>query len=195
MAIYSIYKFTNLVNHKAYIGITANPIKRKKTHLSMAMNGSEYLIHKALRKYGEDQFDFEVIAQTWSKDFAFELEQSFIEEFHSYSNDIRFGGYNMTKGGDGVDSETARRNIRARNTKAVADGTHNFQGAAGAELQKSRIEAGTHNWSGEKGKALSQARMKEGTHNQLILNTCPHCAKSGKGSVMFRHHFDNCKMR
>lgn len=195
MTIYSLYKFTNLVNHKVYIGITNNPDRRQKVHRSMAANDSQYLIHKALRKYGDDRIVFEVIAQTWSKELAFELEKHFINEYQSYSHDASFGGYNMTKGGDGVDSDTARRNIRIRNAKAVAAGTHNFQGDAGSEFQKDRISSGVHNWAGDKGKLLSKARIANGTHNQLIVHKCPHCAKTGKGSVMFRHHFEQCKHR
>lgn len=34
-------------------------------------------------------------------------------------------------------------------------------------------------------------------HRQPILKSlkCPYCNKEGKGSVMYRHHFDNCKIK
>jgi hypothetical protein len=48
--------------------------------------------------------------------------------------------------------------------------------------------------------------LKEGKHNfqtkehlekmslqQKIVRECPHCGKKGRGSVMFRYHFDKCK--
>lgn len=28
-----------------------------------------------------------------------------------------------------------------------------------------------------------------------VERTCPHCNKVGKGTVMFRHHFDKCKLK
>ena len=43
---------------------------------------------------------------------------------------------------------------------------------------------------------LRQKLMKErGTHNSQKEHTCPHCNKIGKGNMMFRWHFDNCKKR
>jgi group I intron endonuclease len=195
VAIYSIYTFTNMTNQKVYVGISNNPERRMKTHISMSNNSSNYLLHKAIRKYGVDKFTFNVIAQTWTKELAFSLEQYFIDDLASYFHDSRFGGYNMTKGGDGVDSETARKNIQKRNKSAVAAGTHNFQGDTGSQMQKDRFAAGTHNWSGDNGKLLSKQRFDDGTHNQLLVHVCPHCQKRGKGAVMFRHHFERCKHR
>lgn len=32
-------------------------------------------------------------------------------------------------------------------------------------------------------------------HTISIEHTCPHCNKTGKGTSMFRFHFDNCKYR
>jgi hypothetical protein len=33
----------------------------------------------------------------------------------------------------------------------------------------------------------------KGIHNSTIRYICPHCNKEGKGSVMKRWHFNNCK--
>jgi hypothetical protein len=38
-------------------------------------------------------------------------------------------------------------------------------------------------------------RIEAGEHNFQTLRICPHCDKSGKGEVMFRWHFDNCKQK
>ena len=37
--------------------------------------------------------------------------------------------------------------------------------------------------------------MKEGRHANQQLHTCPHCNFKGKGGVMKRWHFDNCKLK
>ena len=42
-------------------------------------------------------------------------------------------------------------------------------------------------------KKLAQKRLTEGTHNFTIVNTCPHCGKTGKGPMMHRWHFDKCR--
>jgi hypothetical protein len=66
-----------------------------------------------------------------------------------------------------------------------------------AETIKNMFIEGTHPLGGD----LARERIKEqivlGTHPGSIvfskIHTCPHCDKTGKGAIMFRHHFDNCK--
>lgn len=45
----------------------------------------------------------------------------------------------------------------------------------------------------EEASIISKSRIKNGTHNFLIVYECPHCKKNGKGPMMKRWHFDNCK--
>lgn len=49
----------------------------------------------------------------------------------------------------------------------------------------------------ENSKKTQKQRIENGTHNFLNPKTyiCPHCKKSGKGGIMFRYHFDKCKLR
>lgn len=80
--------------------------------------------------------------------------------------------------------------------KRVENGSHPFLGGKiqGAS-SRSRVNAKTHNFiGGIIQQTTSQRRITEGTHNCLTHYTCPHCKKQGKGPVMLRHHFDNCKV-
>jgi len=54
-----VYKVKNKINDKIYIGITTKSLnKRKNQHEYVAFNrNSKYLFHKALRKYGADNFE------------------------------------------------------------------------------------------------------------------------------------------
>lgn len=62
-----IYKFTNKINNHAYIGQSIDIEKRRKTHLQRAYCNSpsnkEYdkTFYRAIRKYGWDNFDFEIL--------------------------------------------------------------------------------------------------------------------------------------
>lgn len=108
---YSIYRLTNKVNGKVYIGVTNNLKKRMREH-SYALN--DYLISKAIRKYGWESFTCEVIDQTNIEREAYEvLEPRHIAEHHSNDPSI---GYNLTEGGQGmtgyVFSEETRRKMR-----------------------------------------------------------------------------------
>ena len=100
MSIYTIYKFVNLINNKSYIGFTKkNPSKRLIEHKSAVNTGSDYALHEAMRKYGVDNFKFEIVYQSWDKHHTLNImEPYFIKEHNSF---ISENGYNMTYGGQG----------------------------------------------------------------------------------------------
>ncbi|WLI71494.1 hypothetical protein CPTAKMssTn_011 [Salmonella phage vB_SenM-AKM_ssTn] len=99
----SVYKITNLTNQKAYIGITTrDPIDRWWEHCNNAQNGSDYFIHQAIRKYGEESFSVQVIAQTNSIEDLKELEIILIKQHGTHMSTQK--GYNKTWGGDGATS-------------------------------------------------------------------------------------------
>lgn len=129
MAIYSIYTVTNLVNGKVYIGKTVqNPTTRKDAHIWASSDGSQLVLHRAIRHYGIDNFKFQVIFHVFDADDLNEFERYFIQEAQSYIHNGMNKGYNMTLGGDGFDSDSAARLAKER----VANGTHNFQGETGS---------------------------------------------------------------
>lgn len=60
-----IYCYTNKINGHKYVGQTNNIERRKREHLSDANNPNSkeynYLFHKKLREYGEDNFIFSIL--------------------------------------------------------------------------------------------------------------------------------------
>ena len=99
--VYRIYKCINTSNGKVYIGFTNKTLEKRITeHKNSAKNGSEYLFHKAIRKYGFEIFDWQVIFESLDKNFILnEMEMFFIKENNSYYENGF--GYNMTFGGQG----------------------------------------------------------------------------------------------
>ncbi len=97
---YYIYTITNIINNKIYIGQTfQKPEKRWKQHISNSknkLNDSPHL-YNSIKKYGMDNFKFEVIAQTSSFSVCNYLEETYIEELNTLD---RMFGYNIKKGGD-----------------------------------------------------------------------------------------------
>lgn len=93
-----IYKITNKINGKVYIGKTLNSIqKRWREHLidSKKRRCEKRPLYSAINKYGEENFEIEQIEEC-SHDILNERECYWIEYFGSFKN-----GYNATVGGDG----------------------------------------------------------------------------------------------
>lgn len=104
---YCIYLAKNKVNGKLYIGKTLHFERRKKEHLS---SNSEDLFHRAIRKYGIDNFEWEIIEDGIQSNYeACERESYWIRYFNSYFKWVNSNGYNMTKGGDGGNGWNSRK--------------------------------------------------------------------------------------
>lgn len=95
--IYSIYRFTNQVNGKVYIGWTKRKKveKRWRDHLDRPSNRKTYF-QNALKKHGWENFKKEIIYQTWDEEHSLAMETHFILSHQSIN---RKKGYNSSTGG------------------------------------------------------------------------------------------------
>lgn len=89
-----IYKITNLLNNKIYIG------KHSTDNLEDGYMGSGVVLKKAKEKYGIDNFTKEIVAITDNKDDLNQLEKLYISMFNSTDKNV---GYNIAPGGEGFD--------------------------------------------------------------------------------------------
>ena len=90
-----IYKITNKVNNKSYIGQTTQTLeKRWKKHLSQ-LNDNTYF-HRAIKKYGANNFLKEILEDNIFNEKLDEREIYWIAKEGTY---IDNGGYNLTVGG------------------------------------------------------------------------------------------------
>ena len=109
-----IYCATCLPTGKWYFGQTIHAIKyRWKRHIGSSQRGSDHKFHRAIRKYGEENFLVEEVMwveadnkKKLRKKLDF-LEIHFIQKFDTYRN-----GYNSTYGGEG-----ALGTIRSKETR------------------------------------------------------------------------------
>lgn len=93
-----IYKITNLINGKIYIGKTLDTIeKRWKDHKSDSVRPrcEKRPLYSAMNKYGIENFIIEEVEECSEKELS-EREKYWIEFYHSFHD-----GYNATTGGDG----------------------------------------------------------------------------------------------
>ncbi len=92
-----IYKWTNTVNGKIYIGQTVKHINyRTRMHINSANFGTNFPLHCAIRKYGREAFMIEVICLCSSLE-----ELNFKEKEFIIALDCKAPkGYNLKDGGD-----------------------------------------------------------------------------------------------
>lgn len=93
-----IYKATNIINNKVYIGQTRKTLEeRKLQHIKKSHRSKDDCrFHKALREYGEENFIFEIIEDDISTQLKLNEREIFWINFYDSYN----VGYNSTLGGD-----------------------------------------------------------------------------------------------
>ena len=93
-----IYKATSKTSGKSYIGQTINLKDRIRSHRAAKDN---YTFHAAMRKYGFDDFLWEVVEDLGdcSQELLDEREKYWIAFYDTYNS-----GYNSTLGGDNASS-------------------------------------------------------------------------------------------
>ena len=97
-----LYCFTNKINNKKYVGQTYWEKQRYNQHKNTY---EDSVFHRAIKKYGFENFEYEVLLRTNDIDFLNDKEIEYIEKLQT----IVPNGYNIDKGG--------RNNYHERKTK------------------------------------------------------------------------------
>lgn len=214
MRIYTVYRATNLVNNKVYIGFTKNWPQRINGHNydSRYGNAEHKAFYKALKKYGWENFVWEAIYQSKDENHTLKvMEPYFIREYRSWVGFEDCNGYNITLGGEGASGykrtieliESHRQKMKGRKftkehiSKRVASFKKTMNGR-GTFAGKKHTEEARKKMS----KALTGVPKSE-SHKMAMRNrpqdttrlTCPHCGKEGDYKNMKRWHMDNCKVK
>ena len=176
-----VYCYTNLVNGKKYIGQTLNPSQRYKSHKSVHLNEKdpEYdsVFHRALRKYGWENFKYEVLIEDDNIDLINNLEIFYID---FYDTQIP-NGYNVLPGGKNCSrslSDETKEKLRwshGRLTKeevifirlAYADGKSPKQ-IYQENFQERMVYSSFMNiWSGNRYATVMPEVIEKGRHTKL----------------------------
>lgn len=103
--IYYIYKITNKINNKIYIGFTSKTLEerfKEHVHKSNKNSKEKTYFHKAIKKYGKENFIIEVVDTSTDENYCLNvLEHYYINLYNSRDNTI---GYNIGVGGEGGDN-------------------------------------------------------------------------------------------
>jgi len=98
-----IYKTTNLINNKIYIGLSTKSVEESTDY-----HGSGTLLHKAIFKYGKNNFKKEIIEECDTLIELQDREKYWIDYYNSASRGV---GYNIALGGTGGDTLTNHPDI------------------------------------------------------------------------------------
>lgn len=105
-----IYKITNKINGKVYIGQTSQGLARRKGEHIYRFNLGErdHRLYQAMRKYGIENFEFSIVCHVLNSADLDYLEKQVIEDHDSHRN-----GYNMSCGGGSFSGEIKENLSRA----------------------------------------------------------------------------------
>jgi group I intron endonuclease len=99
-----LYQIKNRLNNKVYIGYTTKTVEERFIeHCKLSESGKGYYLHKAMRKYGTENFEIKVLIESKNLNYIKELEKTYIEKQE---------GYNIHKGGQGGDTLTKHPDIK-----------------------------------------------------------------------------------
>jgi group I intron endonuclease len=153
-----IYKISNTINNKVYIGRTCFSIEtRFKQHVIEANGGCNYKLHAAMRKYGIDKFSIEIIDIATSIEELKLLETKWIQQENSFVN-----GYNATDKQGGISSHTTEAKQKMRLAKLGKPLSEKHKQALSKAI-KGRVHSDTTRalWSKNKsGKTLHENTQK-----------------------------------
>ena len=144
---YTVYKHTNKINGKVYIGITS-----QKPQLRWGHNGINYKssphFYSAIQKYGWDNFTHDILFTGLIKEEACKKEIELIEKYNSTNREY---GYNCASGGE---TPTMNKETREKISKSLQGNKNGFGHPCSEEKKRKISEA-------QKGRKLTEEHKKK----------------------------------
>lgn len=198
--IYIVYKTTNLINNKFYIGV-----HRQDFHFPIIFDGylgSGSVLKKAIKKYGEENFKRETLHVFYDSDEAYLKERELVDR--ELVEDESF--YNLCGGGSGIGkffykcSEETKRKISDSKRGKKQSAEHKKKKSDSLRGKKRTKE--TRQQQSESAKIAIKEKRNGlfGKNNPFFGKKqkeviCPYCDHIGKAPNIYRYHFNNCKLK
>lgn len=178
-----VYKITNKINNKCYIGISTNIEHRWEQHKNPYNwdRESSKLLYKAFQKYGLENFNFDIIEQCEISQLS-QKEEFYISFYNSYKN-----GYNMTAGGETNQGEShPKHKLTKEDIIDIRTRYENLERKQEVyQLYKDRIgESGFHKiWNNETWKTIKQEVYTPENKEFHKNNTANKGSKNGRSKL------------
>lgn len=216
-----IYKTTNLINNKFYIG------RHSTNNLKDGYLGSGQVLTNSIKKNGKNNFKCEILEYCDSLSILKEREEYYIEKFNAVELGYNLvsnscgGKLNSKKYGDRFKElitcphcSKSSHNLGMMHNRRFDNCIKNPDIDIESLKEKKRIEAEKYiktyqskpklkcNWCGKESRNLgvmNKFHFENCKSNPNYIDKrpdiiCPHCGKVGKSNMMYKFHFDNCKL-
>ena len=185
-----IYKVTNLINGKFYIG------QHKTDDLNDGYMGSGKILKRAIVKYGVENFKKEILHFCDSKEDMDKKERELVV--------LTEESYNLRYGGDGgfdyinkfrpYDEKERRRKLSIAHKGLPKNSVPGSKAGADRTRGKKYEEIfGSEEKANERKLPNSEWMSKNNPNREKVV--CPHCGLKGSKPSMLRWHFENCKRK
>lgn len=159
---YIIYKTTNLINNKIYIGYHST------NNIHDNYLGSGKLLKKAINKYGKDSFIREILFEYGDRELALKKEKELVSEDFIKRKDT----YNLKKGGEGGWYHINFGNSRKPKWTKERRKMHSdyLKSEEGKKVFYNFFNTNSKGFSEKKHKDISKEKMSKNNINKLSKN-------------------------
>lgn len=124
-----IYKITNRITNKSYVGQTVRPLEKRIQAHRWASSKASMLITRAIHKYGWENFEVEVLCECSSLQELNAQEVRYVQSLKTLAPE----GYNLRAGGGGLgvsSPETRKKISDANKGRRVSEATRQLMSAS-----------------------------------------------------------------
>jgi group I intron endonuclease len=188
-----VYKITNQINQKCYIGITHNIQERWNNHRSdYSVETIKRPLYKAFQKYGKENFTITTLYECSNEEEAKQKEIESIKELKSLWNE---NGYNISEGGSlptlSQRKDSSERMKNSNPMKVLRTNKGSFKPGQKPIITNERNEKIRISKIGENNPNFGNKEAAKHLHVNVV---CEHCSKSISKGNYHRWHGSNCKL-
>lgn len=190
---YVIYRATNKLNGKSYIGFTSRTLEeRLREHKKESQRKiTKTHFHSAIRKYGIESFSFEMLEEGEDQRIGKDSRES-------HWIGILNPAYNKTLGGDGFlgRRNTPQQSLNQSTRQTGIKRSETFKRDQSSRMKGKQITLGMKRTKEQNlWNSMRQKGVLKGPTNPYPTTRCVYCRKLGGINAMNRWHFENCKLK
>lgn len=185
MKTYTIYKHTNILTGKSYIGQTCQTTTNRWKNGTGYSKDTQPVFYNAIKKYGWENFRHEILEKDiLTLEEANEKEKYWINYFHTWIYDENCNGYNATQGGDGNPGHKVSEEARLKMSLAHQGQTSWAKGKTFSEEHKKKLSEAHTGKTRQKHSEETKAKMRKAALGKKKSElTCKKISKAKKGST------------